>query len=84
MTTGTPVREEVDMSDPFVGTWSLNPRRSEFDATHKPREATMGWELQDDPRIAKSRLSRRIAPGAIEQPGMIERDFRPWLVRQAA
>lgn len=33
------------MTDPFVGTWTLNPVRSRFDANHKPREATMRWEL---------------------------------------
>ena len=25
-----------------------------------------------------------LAPGSIEQPGMIGRDFRPWLIREAA
>ena len=36
------------MSDPFVGTWSLNTTRSAFDANHKPAEATMTWELDAD------------------------------------
>jgi hypothetical protein len=36
------------MNDPFVGTWSLNPKRSIFDANHQPREATMRWELDGD------------------------------------
>ena len=36
------------MSDPFVGTWALNPTRSAFDANHKPAEATMTWELDAD------------------------------------
>jgi hypothetical protein len=39
------VREEVDMSDQFEGTWTLNPMRSAFDANHKPAQATMRWEL---------------------------------------
>jgi hypothetical protein len=42
------LRKEVDMSDPFVGTWTLNPTRSAFDANHKAREATMSWELEAD------------------------------------
>jgi hypothetical protein len=42
------LRKEVDMSDPFVGTWTLNPTRSAFDANHKPREATMTWQLNAD------------------------------------
>jgi hypothetical protein len=33
------------MSDPFVGTWTLNPARSRFDPNHKPSQATMRWEL---------------------------------------
>jgi hypothetical protein len=42
------VREEADMSDPFVGTWTLNPMRSAFDPNHKPAQATMRWELDAD------------------------------------
>jgi hypothetical protein len=42
------VREEVDMNDPFVGTWTLNPTRSVFDANHKPARATMRWEVDDE------------------------------------
>src|SRR5262245_18726023 len=33
------------MDDPFVGTWTLNPARSEFDANHRPMEGTMTWQL---------------------------------------
>lgn len=33
------------MNDPFVGTWTLNPGRSEFDANHQPAQGTMTWEL---------------------------------------
>ena len=36
------------MNDPFTGTWTLNPRRSTFDANHQPSEATMTWEVQAD------------------------------------
>jgi hypothetical protein len=36
------------MSDPFVGTWALNPGRSAFDPNHKPSEATMTWKLESD------------------------------------
>ena len=36
------------MNDPFVGTWTLNPTRSAFDANHKPGEATMTWEVDAD------------------------------------
>ena len=36
------------MHDPFVGTWTLNPARSQFDANHKPREGTLQWQLEPD------------------------------------
>ena len=36
------------MNDPFVGTWTLNPTQSAFDANHKPRAATMTWSLEAD------------------------------------
>jgi hypothetical protein len=42
------VRKEADMSDPFVGTWTLNPIRSAFDPNHMPSQATMTWELDAD------------------------------------
>jgi hypothetical protein len=40
-------REDA-MDDPFVGTWTLNPTRSAFDANHKPASATMTWKLDAD------------------------------------
>ncbi|HXW04214.1 MAG TPA: hypothetical protein VD833_03200 [Vicinamibacterales bacterium] len=36
------------MNDPFVGTWALNPARSEFDPNHRTAQARMTWE--PDPR----------------------------------
>lgn len=36
------------MTDPFVGTWTLNPTCSALDPNHKPSEATMTWELEPD------------------------------------
>ena len=33
------------MQDPFVGTWKLNPEKSEFDANHRPAAGTMVFEL---------------------------------------
>ena len=50
----------------------------------RQRRGEEGAGAQDDPRTAKSRLSRRTSSGSIEQPGMIGRDFRPWLIRAAA
>ena len=36
------------MKDPFIGSWKLNPGRSQFDANHRPTEATMRWQLEGD------------------------------------
>jgi hypothetical protein len=36
------------MNDPFVGTWTLNPTQTAFDAHHKPAAGTMTWELDAD------------------------------------
>lgn len=33
------------MQEPFVGTWKLNPERSQFDANHRPTSGTMVFEL---------------------------------------
>src|SRR4030081_256409 len=48
-----------------------------------PAVSEEGAGAQDDPGIAKSRLSRRTAFSSIGQPGMIASDFRPWLIRAA-
>jgi hypothetical protein len=36
------------MQDPFIGTWKLNPGKSQFDPNHRPTEATMHWRLEPD------------------------------------
>lgn len=33
------------MADPFVGTWKLNPEKSEFDPNHRPTGGTLLFEL---------------------------------------
>ena len=35
------------MQDPFVGTWKLNPEKSEFDPNHRPAAGTMVFELDE-------------------------------------
>lgn len=34
------------MSDPFVGTWTLDPARSTFDPNHRPTSATLVFTLE--------------------------------------
>jgi hypothetical protein len=41
-------RKEAEMHDPFVGTWKLNPARSQFDPNHRPADATMRWQIEPD------------------------------------
>lgn len=36
------------VQDPFVGTWQLNPARSEFDPNHRPSQATMTFEIDPE------------------------------------
>jgi len=38
------------MQDPFVGTWVLNPSRSEFDVNHRPQAATLVIECDSQGR----------------------------------
>jgi hypothetical protein len=33
------------MQDQLIGTWKLNPQKSEFDANHRPAAGTMVFEL---------------------------------------
>ena len=46
------------MDDPFVGTWTLNPTKSAFDANHKPAAGTMTWKLDADGGIPAARRGR--------------------------
>ena len=36
------------MTDPFAGTWKMNPGKSNFDPNHRPTEGTMRFEAQTD------------------------------------
>jgi hypothetical protein len=56
--------------------------RYEERGASRQRRSEEGAGAQDDPGIAKSRLSRRTAFGSIGQPGMIASDFRPWAQRR--
>ena len=69
------------MSDPFVGTWKLNPARSNFDPNHRPTEATMTWELKTDGTylmIAKGTNDK--GEPVAERPQTLVPDGRPYPV----
>jgi transposase len=57
----------IDLEDPA----RVRPVRGT--GAGRQRRGEEGPRAQDDPRAAKSRLSRRTSPSSIEQPGMIER-----------
>jgi hypothetical protein len=65
-------------TDPHVGTWVLNPSRSEFDANHRPRAATMVIErdAQGHYQITASGTSEKGQPVA-ERPQTWVPDGQP-------
>ncbi|MBZ5609460.1 MAG: hypothetical protein LAP38_14460 [Acidobacteriia bacterium] len=36
------------MQDPFIGTWTLNVEKSQFDANHRPRAGTIALEVDQE------------------------------------
>ena len=42
------------MTDLFAGSWELNPQRSEFDPSHRPRQATMVFEKDGEAYVLKA------------------------------
>ena len=69
------------MNDPFAGTWTLNPAKSEFDANHRPTEGMMRWELGDGGTLLMTaegvnQKGERVA----EQPQTLIPDGRPYPV----
>jgi hypothetical protein len=69
------------MQDPFVGTWKLNPGRSQFDPNHRPTSATMRWQLEGDGGylLLAEGTNERGEPCA-EKPQKLFPDGRPYPV----
>jgi hypothetical protein len=36
------------MQDPFIGTWTLNVEKSQFDANHRPQAGTIVLEVDQE------------------------------------
>ena len=69
------------MNDPFVGTWTLNPAKSEFDPNHRPTEGTMRWELGEGGTILmKAQGVNQKGERVAEQPQTLVPDGRPYPV----
>ena len=69
------------MHDPFVGTWTLNPSKSQFDVNHRPSEATMRWELDGDGVYLMKAEGRNDKGERVEErPQRLVPDGRPYPV----
>ena len=69
------------MRDPFVGTWKLNPSRSNFDANHQPTGGTMEWKagLGGTYLMTASGFNAKGEP-VTERPQTLVPDGRPYPV----
>ena len=69
------------MGDPFVGTWELNPAKSEFDANHRPSAATMQFELgEGGTYLMKAQGVNQKGEPVAERPATLVPDGRPYPV----
>ncbi len=71
----------MNSTDVFVGTWKLNPDRSEFDPNHRPSQATMTLELEAEKQyvMRAEGLNAKGEPVA-ERPQWMIPDDRPYPV----
>lgn len=69
------------MHDPFVGTWKLNPGKSQFATGHRPAQATMRWEIEPDGRylLLAEGIDEKGEPCA-EKPQTLFPDGQPYPV----
>jgi hypothetical protein len=57
------------MSDPFVGTWKLNPERCEFDPQHRPRSGALVFERDAEGRyVMKAEGTDANGQTVVERP----------------
>jgi hypothetical protein len=67
------------MHDQFEGTWKLNPRKSQFDANHRPMEGTMRWQIEPDGgyTLLAQGMNDKGEP-CVEKPQKLLPDGRPY------
>ena len=69
------------MHDPFIGTWTLNPAKSQFDVNHRPSEATMRWELDaDGAYVMNAEGTNDKGERVVERPQRLVPDGQPYSV----
>jgi hypothetical protein len=57
------------MSDPFVGTWNLNPGRCEFDPNHRPTSGALVFERDAEGRyVMKAEGTDANGQKVVERP----------------
>jgi hypothetical protein len=71
------------MHDPFVGPWTLNPGRSELTPNHRPSEATMTWQIdQDGGYLLLGEGTNEKGQHCTEKPQKLIPDGKPYPVEQ--
>lgn len=66
------------MRDPFIGTWTLNPAKSNFDANHRPGGGTMHWESgPDHTYVMTAEGTNEKGDRVAERPQTLVPDGRP-------
>jgi hypothetical protein len=72
---------EADMRDPFIGTWTLNPAKSQFDANHRPSSATMRFERDSDGAyVMNAEGTNDKGEAVVERPQRLVPDGQPYPV----
>ena len=64
--------------DPFIGTWRLDPQRSEFDPNHRPSDATMTFAQEPDGHYVLTAEGTRDGVRCAETPQRFTPDDRPY------
>ena len=68
------------MRDPFVGTWKLNPGRSNFDPNHRPKDATMRISFADGSYEMRASGTSEKGEPVTEKPQILIPDGKPYPV----
>lgn len=66
------------MTDPFTGTWTLNPAASRFAPTHRPTKGTMRLELTPEGYVLNAEGVNQKGETVSEGPQTFVPDGRPY------
>jgi hypothetical protein len=68
---------ETQKPDPFVGRWTLNVEKSQFDENHNPRGGTMIFEAKEDGYLMKAEGVAQDGRKVEERPQRFVLDGQP-------